>query len=140
MPGLSMNCLLTSLTTSCAVRPTAAQAQALNRNISMAPNNPPMKTSGIAISTCLDVRTRIRMSMRVEWNKRKQNTPKSKKCTSLKDTLANAETSSIYALKRRNDARAADPIANPFVVAFVVFPTASRTSVISRTLSGCKTR
>ena len=56
--------------------------------------------------------------------------------TSLKDTLANAETSSIYALKRRNDASAADPMAKPFVVAFVVFPTASRRSVISRTLSG----
>ena len=47
-----MNCLLTSLTTSCAVRPTAEQAQALKTNISMEPNKPPIKTSGTAISTC----------------------------------------------------------------------------------------
>ena len=52
IPGLSINCLLTSLTTSWAVRPTAEHAHALNRKISIEPNNPPTKTSGMAISTC----------------------------------------------------------------------------------------
>ena len=58
--------------------------------------------------------------------------------TCLKGSCANAATSSIYALNRRKDASAAEPMANPFVVAFVVFPTASRRSVISLTLSGCE--
>jgi hypothetical protein len=56
----------------------------------------------------------------------------------LNGNCAKAATSSIYALNRRKEASAADPIANPFVVAFVVLPTASRMSVISLTLSGCK--
>jgi hypothetical protein len=58
--------------------------------------------------------------------------------TSLNGNCAKAATSSIYALNKRKEARAADPIANPFVVAFVVLPTASRMSVISLTLSGCR--
>ena len=48
----------------------------------------------------------------------------------------NAETSSMNAEKSKNDAKAAEPIAYPFVVAFVVFPTASSSSHTSRTESG----
>lgn len=55
MPGLSMNCLLTSVTTSCAVRPTAEHAHALNKKMSIEPNNPPINTSGIAISTWIEI-------------------------------------------------------------------------------------
>jgi hypothetical protein len=57
--------------------------------------------------------------------------------TMVKEMPENDDTSSMYALKRRKEAKAADPIANPFVVAFVVFPTASSKSVISLTFSGC---
>ena len=41
-----------------------------------------------------------------------------------------------YSSKRISAARPADPIAYPFVTAFVVLPTASSGSVIPRTLSG----
>lgn len=41
-----------SLTTACAERPTAMQAQAENRNTSAAPSRPPTNTSGCAMSTC----------------------------------------------------------------------------------------
>jgi hypothetical protein len=75
--------------------------------MSIDPSKPATKTSGIAMSTM------------------------------VKEMPENDDTSSMYALKRRKEAKAADPIANPFVVAFVVFPTASSKSVISLTFSGC---
>ena len=72
----------------------------------MLPKSPATNTSGTAMSTC------------------------------LKGLPVNASTSSMYALNRRKDASAADPMAYPLVVALVVLPTASRASVHSRTLSG----
>lgn len=57
--------------------------------------------------------------------------------TCVKLSFVKIETSSKYAEKRRNDARPADPIEKPLVVALVVLPTASNKSVISRTASGC---
>jgi hypothetical protein len=55
--------------------------------------------------------------------------------TILKRLPENEDTSFMYALKRRKEAK--DPIANPFAVAFAVFPTPSSKSIISLTLSGC---
>ena len=72
IPGLSINCLLTSLTTSLAIRPTVAQAQALNRKISMEPNNLPTKTSGMAISTWKPIwNHKIKTKCNSTWNRRK---------------------------------------------------------------------
>jgi hypothetical protein len=55
--------------------------------------------------------------------------------TIVKGLPENEDTSFMYALKRRKEAKG--PIANPFVVAFAVFPTPSSKSIISLTLSGC---
>mmetsp|Transcript_1537 Transcript_1537/g.6079 ORF Transcript_1537/g.6079 Transcript_1537/m.6079 type:complete len:212 (-) Transcript_1537:518-1153(-) len=107
MPGRSANWRRTSLTTSCALRPTAMHAMLENRNTSMAPRSPPTKTSGTAMSTLVN------------------------------GTPEKALHSSMKALKSRKQASAAEPIAKPFVVALVVLPTASRRSVTSRTCSGC---
>jgi len=57
--------------------------------------------------------------------------------TMVKEMLENEYTSSMYALKRRKEAKVVDPITNPFVVAFVVLPTTSSKFIISLTLSGC---
>mmetsp|Transcript_5515 Transcript_5515/g.13971 ORF Transcript_5515/g.13971 Transcript_5515/m.13971 type:complete len:213 (-) Transcript_5515:1439-2077(-) len=106
IPGRSANCRRTSVTTSCAVLPTAVQAKAVNKYTIMEPSSPATNTSGTAMSTTL-------------------------KGLPVKDS-----TSSMYALNNRNEARAADPMAYPLVVALVVLPTASSWSVISRTISG----
>ena len=42
----------------------------------------------------------------------------------------------MYAPNKTSDAKPAEPIAYPFVTAFVVLPTASRASVVFLTLSG----
>jgi hypothetical protein len=69
IPGLSVNCLLTSLTTSCAVLPTAEQAHALNRNISIEPNKPPTKISGTAMSTCNNCVRTPNISKQIQYSK-----------------------------------------------------------------------
>ena len=51
----------------------------------------------------------------------------------FKMSIASMPTASAYALKSARPVSAADPIANPLPIAAVVFPTASRVSVISRT-------
>ena len=81
IPGNCANCLRTSLTTSCAVAPTARQVQDEKRNTRVAPSNPPMNTSGTAISTCLN------------------------------GIEVNAETSSRYAEKSKKEAKPAEPMA-----------------------------
>mmetsp|Transcript_119328 Transcript_119328/g.337563 ORF Transcript_119328/g.337563 Transcript_119328/m.337563 type:complete len:203 (+) Transcript_119328:634-1242(+) len=107
MPGLRLNWSRTLLTTSCAAFPTAVMQSPLKYSTSVAPASPPRNTSGMAMSTESSLNPAI------------------------------SETSSRKAEKSRKHARLADPTENPFVMAFVVLPTASSESVMSRTLSGC---
>ena len=69
------------MTTSCAAFPTAAMEKELKTKTRHDPRRPPMNTSGIAISTLLNLRP------------------------------LNADTSSIKAEKSRKQASAAEPIA-----------------------------
>jgi hypothetical protein len=56
--------------------------------------------------------------------------------TVVKEMPKNKYSSSMYALKRRKETKTTDPIANPFVVAFVVLPTTSSKSIIFLTFFG----
>mmetsp|Transcript_17343 Transcript_17343/g.39739 ORF Transcript_17343/g.39739 Transcript_17343/m.39739 type:complete len:205 (+) Transcript_17343:272-886(+) len=106
MPGRSANCWRTSSTTSCAHFPTAWMARPEKTKTSMPPNRPPTNTSGTAKSTVEKGRS---------------------DCSC---------TTSMKAEKSRKHARPAEPMEYPLVAALVTFPTASRRSVMSRTISG----
>jgi hypothetical protein len=56
--------------------------------------------------------------------------------TVVKEMPKNKYTSSMYALKRKKETKATDPIANSFIVAFVVLITMSSKYVISLTFFG----
>lgn len=100
-----MNYHLTSLITSSAAFPTAIMAQELKMKTVKDPSIPPMNTSGTVMSIA------------------------------LRGLPVNIETSSKNALKRRKQAKLAEPTEYPFVFAFVTFPTASSQSVIDLTSS-----
>lgn len=107
IPGFSFNYLLTSLITSKAAFPTALIAQEENTKTTIEPKSPPIKTSGIVMSTDLIL---VRESML---------------------------TSSMNALNRRKQAKLAEATEYPLAFALVTFPTASSLSVIFLTPSAC---
>jgi hypothetical protein len=82
-------------------------AQEVKRNTVALPNRPPIKTSGIVISTV------------------------------LRGTLEKKLTSSMKAEKSKKQAKEAEPTEYPLVLALVTFPTASNKSVTYLTSSGC---
>src|SRR3990172_7851325 len=106
MPLIVLNCLRTSFTTSKAAFPTASIKNAENRNGTPAPKNNPINTKGSIILNEVAEAPVI-----------------------VSTSLANTE-------KSASDASTAEPIANPFVTAFVVLPTASNASVILLVLFG----
>jgi hypothetical protein len=108
IPGRSANYWFTSSIIRYAATPTALIAQAENRYTIIPPINPPQNTSAVPRSTTISVSYVPTRSLTVSRN---------------------AENS-------RNVANAADPTAYPFVNAFVVFPTASRRSVLALICSG----
>src|SRR5262245_38519822 len=106
----SANCPRTSCTTTFAVRPTARIARPENRNATDPPISKPMNVFGSA--------TLIIVSGLVNnWSPRR--------CK-----LSSFEIVSMYDENSATAAMTAEPIANPFVTALVVFPTASRPTMI----------
>ena len=106
----SANCWRTSCTTVPAVRPTARIASALNRNAIDPPTSRPMNVSGSATLICVCAAP-------------KSADPVSRRFSSLPMVSTNDANNATAAMT-------ADPMANPLVTAFVVFPTASRLTMI----------
>ena len=132
MPFISRNCLLTSDTMAPAARPTAPIVSPQNRNAAIAPMNAPVSTFGL---------------MSVTWkNSMKSLMPAAEGLnispTELVNTLPSSTAlimaifiSSMYDASSARAVNAAEPIAKPLPVAAVVFPRASRASVLWRTSS-----
>src|SRR5947209_6089256 len=110
IPGCSRNWRRTSCTTVPAERPTARMARAENMKAIDPPISRPMNVLGSA--------TLIWVAM--SWNRAEPVLPALSSLPMVSMKLANNATAAMTA----------DPIAKPFVTAFVVLPTASRLTMI----------